>query len=249
MPLPNFIIIGETKCGTSSLYEDLVKHPDILVSKGNGDKPDYDGGQVALGQKEIRFFDRYWANGFDWYKSCFPEVKSEQITGEASPTYLHRTLSMNRIAKYLPKIKLIIMLRNPIDRVYSHFYHIAGIVPKWRDRYPTFETFLDTAHENDYYILQKGLYIEPIRRCRVLFNWAQVHIIRSEDMFEKPDETYNKVLCFLKVSSYTPDTFSHLRGSGFKTPMTKMARKRLADFYTPYNQQLCIYLNRDMGWE
>jgi len=247
MKLPDFIVIGETKCGTSSFFEDLVKHPNINPSKPIDCKADYMGGKLSLDQKEIRFFDRHWAKGFDWYKNRFID-ELDIITGEASPTYMYRALAMKRISQYLPNIKLIIMLRNPIDRLYSHFHHIGGIVPKWEIRYPTFETFLNKAHENDYYIIDKGIYINPVQRCFKQFQKDQIHIIRSEDFFKNPVDTYKKTIDFLGLIDFVPDKFSHLRKSGFKKSMRIKTRKDLLKFYSPYNEELYSLINRDMGW-
>ena len=247
MKFPDFIIIGETKCGTSSFYEDLVKHPNINISKGTGDTLNYENSNILLGQKEIRFFDRHWRKGLDWYKDRFKDEK-DKITGEASPTYMYRTLSMRRIQKHIPNVKLIIMLRNPIDRVFSHFHHIKRIIKKWNTRYPTFETFIDTAHENDYYIIDKGIYATAIQRCYQMFKPKQIHIIRSEDFFKNPIDTYSETLNFLEIDNYTPLEFSHLRKSGFKSPLKTDTRKYLYNFYKPYNEELYKLINRNMGW-
>jgi hypothetical protein len=248
MKFPDFIIIGETKCGTSSFFEDLAKHPDINASKPVKSRTDYEGGNLSLDQKEIRFFDRHWARGFDWYRDRFFN-EDGKITGEASPTYMYRMLSMRRIQEYLPNIKLIIMLRNPVNRLYSHFHHINNIVDKWETRYPSFEEFLDKAHENDYYIIDKGIYINSVRRCYEMFSKEQIHIIKSEDFFNIPTKTYRDTLSFLEVNdSFVPSSFTHIRHSGFKQKIREDTKEHLYEFYKPYNKELYSYIDRDMEW-
>ena len=80
MPLPDYIIIGETKCGTTSFYNYLVKHPQIKDTFGNGDQVD-----ACYSTKEIRYFDRYFSSGLAWYKSCFPETWPREISGATGP--------------------------------------------------------------------------------------------------------------------------------------------------------------------
>jgi len=113
--LPNFIIIGAAKCGTSSLYNYLVEHPSIF----------------RCIVKEPNYFSMYYDKGNDWYKSCFPlsltkysieNIKKKKfITGEASTEYYWYPHAAKRARKIIPKAKIIVLLRNPIDRAYSHY--------------------------------------------------------------------------------------------------------------------------------
>jgi len=113
--IPDFLIIGFPKCGTTSLYEYLLQHPDIHPPIG----------------KEIDYFDRLYSRGRNWYKVRFPTVFKKNIftkvlgrdflTGEATPRYMIHPHALNRIKKILPKAKFIILLRNPIDRAFSHY--------------------------------------------------------------------------------------------------------------------------------
>jgi hypothetical protein len=92
MQKPDFIIIGETKCGTTSLYNYLIQHPKIIESNGNGE-----GYESSYATKEIRFLDRFFQRGWSWYFSCFPETKAGELTGEATPMYMYRTLAATRL--------------------------------------------------------------------------------------------------------------------------------------------------------
>ena len=113
--LPNFMIIGFPKCGTTSLYDYLTQHPQITPPLG----------------KEIDFFDRLYERGVNWYRVRFPgkaynffkhTASNKKIfTGEATPRYVFHPLALQRIKKLIPDSKFIILLRNPIDRAYSHY--------------------------------------------------------------------------------------------------------------------------------
>ncbi len=115
--MPDFIIIGAMRGGTTSLYSYLTEHPNI--------GPAY--------MKEVHFFDVYFHKGLPWYRAQFPSTvqkyytervqKQNFITGEASPYYLFHPHAPRRIARLLPHVKLIVQLRNPVSRAYSHYYH------------------------------------------------------------------------------------------------------------------------------
>ena len=89
---PDFIIIGETKCGTTSFYNYLIQHPKILETYGNGDDVD-----PSYATKEVRYFDRYFSRGYEWYQSCFPETQEDEITGEADGGRVHEGLEPGQL--------------------------------------------------------------------------------------------------------------------------------------------------------
>lgn len=103
MKLPDFIIIGAQKCGTTSLFNYLSKHPDVSLPE----------------EKEIHFFDKFYNKGINWYKKNF--LNDGMLTGEATPYYIYHPHVTVRISSCCPNAKLIVMLRNPIDRAYSNF--------------------------------------------------------------------------------------------------------------------------------
>jgi hypothetical protein len=108
--LPNFVIVGAPKCGTSSLARWLMEHPEVYV----------------VPEKELHFFTGYWNQGVDWYENCFAP-DGERAVGEASPTYLQNHTAHARMQSLIPDAKLIAIMRNPVDRAYSHYWH-------WKDR-------------------------------------------------------------------------------------------------------------------
>ena len=113
--LPDFLIIGAARSGTTSLYEYLIQHSSIHSAVG----------------KEVYFFDKKYNKGINWYRSFFPSKfskiiisslqKKSFLTGEATPRYLFHPHSPKRVHQVIPNVKLIVLLRNPIDRAYSHY--------------------------------------------------------------------------------------------------------------------------------
>src|SRR5688572_14326389 len=104
--LPDFLIVGAMRSGTTSLHKYLQAHPDVFVASG----------------KEVHFFDRRYGRGLDWYRSRFAGVTTERVVGEATPAYMYDENAIARIAHDLPDARLIVVLRNPVDRAYSHYW-------------------------------------------------------------------------------------------------------------------------------
>jgi len=241
MKIPDFIIIGETKCGTTSFYNYLIQHPNILDSFGNGD--DVDEGA----KKEIRYFDRYYGRGIEWYKSCFPNTKAGEITGEATPQYMYRTMAMARIYNDIPWVKFIVLLRNPVDRLYSNYNHNFKWYSNWNKKYPTFEKYLESASDNDYYLIDKGIYSQSLRKWFNYFPRDQFHFVITEEMRKNPQFIFTQALDFLGVKDYKLDKFELLRVNK-TTEMLPHTRKLLNNFYKPYNEELYKLLGKKLCW-
>jgi hypothetical protein len=107
--LPNFVIIGAPRSGTTSLAHSLSQHPEVFVTM-----------QV----KELHFFDTNFDRGLDWYRQQFSgaDAAAAKAAGEATPTYMYDETAMSRMAETVPDARLIAILRNPVDRAYSHYW-------------------------------------------------------------------------------------------------------------------------------
>lgn len=103
--LPDFLVIGFPRCATTWLHKCLAEHPEI---------------QVGF-QKELHFFDRYWDRGIEWYANQFPHCNDYCFLGESTPTYIINSKAVTRIASVIPKCKLIVIIRNPVDHVYARY--------------------------------------------------------------------------------------------------------------------------------
>lgn len=275
--LPDFIIIGAQRGGTTSLYNYLAEHPGI--------------GAASI--KEVHFFDSpHFQQGLAWYRAHFPTVaekfyaerlqKVKFITGEASPYYLFYPHAPARIARTLPGVKLIVMLRNPVDRAYSHYYHeraggaeqissfeeaidceeerLAGVAEKMRED----ERYYSFNHRHFSY-LARGMYVDQLRSWMSLFSREQMLIIKSEDFYKDPAAIFKQCLAFLGLESLPPMGGNEIsqgdrKGRPYNTifkrynetkppRMSTTTRERLIEFFRPHNARLYEFLGRDFGWE
>lgn len=117
--MPTFVIAGVQKCGTTSLFQALALHPRVIRPR----------------QKELHFFDQKWGKGIDWYAAQFPDLAPDQLTGESTPVYSYDKTARRRMAQTLPDARLIVVLRDPVARAYSHYWHSR----RHREDLPTFE--------------------------------------------------------------------------------------------------------------
>jgi Sulfotransferase domain len=254
--LPDFVIIGVQRGGTTTLYEDLLKHPGIRGAK----------------VKEVHYFDnRYW-NGEDWYRKQFPtedeESKAEAagtpfISGEASPYYIFHPHAARRMRLLIPNAKLVALLRNPVDRAYSHY---SRRVKKGGETLG-FEEALDAEegrlkgelehmvadeHYNSYRYRTcsykaRGRYSEQLEALYRVYPKEQVLVIKSEDLFEKPKETYAEVVAFLGAAAKLPESFSKVN-VGHYPAMKPETRRSLLEYFAPHNEALRRLTGRDFGW-
>lgn len=107
MPLPTFVTVGAQKCGTSTLHRMLREHPQIHMSKA----------------KELHFFDRNFDRGLSWYSEQFAPRRQHVQVGETTPIYMYNNMARQRLIETLPDVKIVVILRNPVDRAYSHYWH------------------------------------------------------------------------------------------------------------------------------
>ena len=255
---PDFLIVGAAKSGTSSLYNYLIKHPCVIP---------------AL-RKEVHYFGRNFDKKILWYKSFFPTIifkyingfiyKREVLTGEASTYYMFHPHAPKRIFSIIPNVKIIILLRNPVNRAFSHYQNLLrrGII-----KLPFVEVIkkeLDNSHleknkmlrdENYnseffriYSNLARGVYIQQIRNLRKYFHEKQILIIKSENFFDNPDKILRKVYKFLKLPYFKIKEFKKYNVGNY-VEMDVKIREFLKNYFKPYNKQLYEYLVRDFKWE
>lgn len=247
-PAPDFLIIGTQRGGTTSLYRYVVEHPRVR-------------GTLC---KEVHFFDLNYVKGWSWYLAHFPICLHGQrdfITGEASPYYLFHPLVPKRVAAHLPDIRLIAVLRNPIERAYSHYQHEVGrgaekasfeealareerLMALEDRRWQTSEGHTSFAHMH-YSYRSRGLYVEQLERWLRYFPRDRLLILKSEELFENPATIFSRVLEFLELPPWAPLSFAafnegkHKRQPAMaKNKMHAETRARLREFYLPYNRRL-----------
>jgi hypothetical protein len=234
--LPDFVVIGAPKCGTTFFYNLLVKHPHV----------------EPAACKEPNYFDLLFDEGTEWYRHCFPRPRwkdgRETITGEATPSYLYHPSVPERMAEVIPQTRLIALLRNPVDRTYSAYYHRTRSGEETR----TFEDSIKAALDSPRYgPLSRAIYVDYLLRWSSFFSDEQMLVLKSEDFFERPRETLKRVLDFLDLPDWEPEA-SELgdkrNTGGYEQKMDPAIRRRLTEFFEPHNRSLYDYLGEDFGW-
>ena len=247
--LPNFIIIGAQRGGSTSLYDYLIAHPNV---------------ESAI-HKEIHFFDRLYHRGMKWYKAHFPSAaylsNNQFITGEASPYYILSPDAARRIAQTIREVKIIVLLRNPINRAFSHYNLLALRGQEKRSfekavqqeiqafqqlRNINLHTFLKSYEGIGY--LSRCLYATQLEAWFDYFPKEQMLILKSEDLYEDTANTYRTILKFLDLCEWQLDTYP-VREQVKYAPMPLETRKQLIDFFASHNERLDKLIGREMRWD
>ncbi len=227
--LPDFLIIGVPKSGSTFLFEMLNKHPNI---KG-----------ASL--KEPHYFDLNYSKGENYYRGFFP-VKSEgKTTGEASVNYFYSENAANRIKQDLPNVKLILLLRNPVERAYSHFQMNKNDL-----REKNFDKIIGSENtENKRYgFLEKGKYSKYLSMWNSRFKANQLLILKSEDLFENASHEIQKVLQFLNEEKFEMNDLKPINQRSYKE-LNIETHNSLNSFYKPFNDDLEKQLGVNFNWK
>ena len=242
---PDFIIAGATKCGTSSIYHYLSRHPQVLLSH----------------KKELDFYWKHFKRGVDWYLAHFPTLtdRPDFLTGEATPNYIRFPQVAQRIKDTFPQTKIIILLRNPVDRAISWHYHklntgltkldLATAIASEIDRLATVSEaeITNTGYYEPDNILT-SLYIYKLKPWIEILGREQFLILKSEDFYLNTRENMEQVFKFLNLPSYPQDNYPKVNAGSYQDVDPNM-RRTLVEYFAPYNQQLEKYLGMDFGWE
>ena len=257
--LPDFLIIGVPRGGTTSLYNYMIEHPNIIPALS----------------KEIGFFSEHYDKGITWYKSHFPSKllnkymswkKINFFTGEASPIYLYHPLAPKRILETIPNVKMILLLRNPVERAWSHYWQS---VRKYREKlsfeevikrqmneehlsdYDAFCTEL--YHTNNDQILNQyisgSIYLERLKRFYDIFPKEKILILASEDLYNNPQMICDEISEFLKIPKWNLKKFTKYNYYVKQPKLDERLKRQLLEYFKPHNEQLYKYLNRDFGWD
>jgi hypothetical protein len=255
--LPDFLIIGAQRCGTTSLQRYLIQHPCVAPSF----------------RKEVHFFDRNLQKGIAWYRAHFPSVpykyfvttvlRRRFLTGEASAAYLFYPHAPKKIFETVPRVKLIVLLRNPVDRAYSHYQHEVSLKYETlpfdqaiereaeRLRGEREKMLADQSYDSypyrHYSYLSRGAYAEQLAHWMKLFPSEQMLILRSEDFFAEPSKIFRQVLNFLELPPFELSEYKPFNAREYSS-MNAVTRRRLMDYFEPHNRRLRELVGQNFPW-
>ena len=255
--LPDYLIIGAQKCGTSSLYRYLNEHPAVAPAAG----------------KEVHFFDWHFRRGTGWYRAHFPTTAYREmfrartgqrlVTGEASPYYLFHPHAPKRVRALLPDVRLIALLRDPVERTISAYYHQVRsgtetlALEEALDREPTRltheierlqrdESYKSFAHRQFSY-MARGHYADQLLEWYRHFPRERLLVLRSEDFFEDPGQVMAQVFDFLSLPRSASSAFPQFNAGDYPE-VDPAVRTRLTAHFASHNDRLYALLGRDLGW-
>jgi len=246
---PDFLIVGAQRSGTTSLYHYLAKHPAVAPPV----------------RKEIQYFSLNYPRGEAWYRTHFPVASRGRVTFEATPYYLFHPAAARRAADTVPDAKVIALLRDPVTRAFSQWQHNAsrGFDPLG------FEAALDAeegrlageeerleadaGYRSDRHRLwsytARGEYARLLERWLAHYPISQILVLRSEDLYDQPEQTYGQVLAFLGLPPIQLDAYPRYTRGTSTTKMSDAARQRLTTHFGPHNERLAALLGERVWWE
>lgn len=257
-PLPDFVVIGGQRCGSTSLHAALERHPAILTAR----------------IKEAHYFDHHHVWGERWYRGHFPlglsgalrerRYGSRPLVGESTPYYLLHPAVPARLYSLIPHAKLICVLRDPIRRAYSHYQHevarghetlsfeqaIAAEperVAGERERLECDPAYRSHAYFHHSYVT-RGRYAEQLERWLALFPRPQLLVVQSERMWREPAAVMAEVERFLGIPERADaEAFAHRQGRSY-TAMADATRRRLEREFEQPNEDLYALLGERFDW-
>lgn len=256
---PTFLIIGAQRAGTTSLFRAIAAHPAVVP-------PTF--------HKGVHYFDINYTRGAQWYRGHFPLRSAAERsaaahgaagphTGEASPYYMHHPAAPARIAAALPGVKLIALLRDPVERAFSAYKH--EVARGFEDQ--PFEKALDLeesrlqgeverlladpgyrsmAHQHQAYVT-RGKYAEQLHRVVDAVGRDRLLVLEAEEFFTDGAAVYRRVLDFLELPQWSPEAFEQHNARPSK-PLAPQLQSRLEDELRPHDEALAELLGRMPAW-
>jgi hypothetical protein len=253
---PDFLIVGAQRCGTTSMFKALVQHPLVV-------RP--------FLRKGVHYFDKHYDEGMAWYRGHFPVRATSSarrwggtpVTGESSPYYMFHPLAAQRIAADLPNVRVIALLRDPVERAYSAHSHESGKgfeelgfeealaaeaerIAGERERMladPTYSSF-DLQHHA---YVKRGEYITQLRHLEKVLGRERMHVVDSEDFFTDPTSVFPGVLEFLGLPPCDQIAFEQ-HNARRRSRLDDDIRARLRDHYLPHDEALADWWSRTPSW-
>ncbi len=254
---PTFLIVGAQRCGTTSMFKTVMQHP---------------GAARPFLRKGVHFFDEHYDEGPSWYRGHFPIAatsslrrlgRSPVVTGESSPYYMFNPVAPARIAETLPGVKVIALLRDPVERAYSAHSHElakgfetlpfaealdaeAGRIEGEAEKMladPTYRSF-DLQHHA---YVRRGEYITQVRRLVETFGEQNVLVVDSQVFFETPEVAFAPVLEFLGLPPHDGIVFER-HNARSRVALDPGLQRRLDEHYRPFDEELAAWWGKVPSW-
>jgi hypothetical protein len=256
--LPGFLIVGAQRGGTTSMYRTLAQHPAILK---------------AVLHKGVHYFDTGYDHSLGWYQGHFPlrarAARARRATGdvpltfESSPYYMFHPLAAERISHDLPEVKLLVLVRDPVERAYSaHAHELArGYETEPFERALELEDqrlageaerivsqpgYLSHSHQHHAY-LTRGLYADQLERLGHFVGRDRVHVVDSGRFFTDPEPVYDGVLEFLGLRRHGYPVFER-HNARPRSPMPETLRATLNEHFVAADERLTGWLGQPPSW-
>lgn len=254
---PGFLIVGAQRSGTTSLFKTLVQHP--LVAR-------------PFLRKGVHYFDKRYDLGLAWYRGNFPVAATSRLrrlhsgvalTGESSPYYMFHPLAPDRIAHDLPDVRLLVILRDPVERAYSaHAHEFArGFETEPFERALELEPQRLAGEqarmltENGYQSIHwqhnayvtRGRYIEQLKILESAVGRQRILLLDSNDFFSTPDVVFEDICAFLGLPRAQNIVFER-HNARARSPLDPVLRRRLQDDFLPFDAELAAWWGRVPSW-
>lgn len=255
---PGFLVVGSQRCGTTSLMKTLGQHPAVLP---------------AVFHKGVHYFDVHYDEDLDWYLGHFPSSRQARsverragvpaLTGESSPYYMFHPQAPARIAAELPGVKLLVLLRDPVERAYSAHTHESarGFETEPFERALELEPartagerqrmladggYLSEHWQHNAYVT-RGQYVEQLEDLEAAVGRERIHVVDSQDFFSDPAPAFAEVLGFLGLPAAPGISFEQ-HNARPRSPMSAAVRRRLDEHFAPYDERLAAWWGRTPSW-
>jgi Sulfotransferase domain len=254
---PSFLIVGAQRAGTTSMYKTLAQHPLVLP---------------AVLHKGAHYFDTGYGHGPAWYRGHFPLLASARraavdgqlpITGESSPYYMFHPLAGQRIATDLPGVKLLVLLRDPVERAYSAHTHetARGFETEPFEKALELEpvrlageeakliadpAYQSHSHQHHAYIT-RGRYADQLRRLEKIFGRDRMHVVDSQRFFTEPAPVFAEVTDFLGIGPAAGISYEK-HNARPRSPMPDSLRTTLEDQLAESDAELTSWLGHTPTW-
>lgn len=230
------LVLGGQRCGSRSLFRYLSAHPQV----------------EPAARVEVNYFSVHYGRGRGWYESHFSNNSHGRVKLDVSPSYIFSPAAPERVARDLPDAKFVALLRNPIDRAYSHYRHM-----KDQDRDPL--TFEEALGEEEARIAQsepasraysyrtRGIYADQLERWFATLPRERFHVAISDEVFSDSRSALTEICDFIGIAPQKPEAYTHWNAQAY-APIAPETRAELAAFYAPHNRRLATILGRDLPW-